>query len=264
MTWDDVLKLSKTKTPFSCKPKPQRELKKQHTILFSTVPSRDNGGKKVVTDDDVVDDDDDDDSPSSSSSSSGAKVGGKLVCQYGTSCYQSNPSHLAKFHHPPVAKDKNEAPSKKTPCKWGSSCYLTSKQHMAQYSHPAKGGEDTTAPAAEGEQKSKPLTGQKEEGEEDLDTPHKSGREEDDDLLDVVEDPHLDSDEEMVAISRKEWHSMQSMLQEMSAKLTEITGAPLLSSSLTSSGSRKRGVDSAGGSPQPGSPSGEPAKRARN
>jgi hypothetical protein len=43
LTWDDVCKNAKTKTPFSQIKKIIPALKKQHSILFSTVPSRDQG-----------------------------------------------------------------------------------------------------------------------------------------------------------------------------------------------------------------------------
>lgn len=232
LTWDEVVELAKTKTPFSCKAKPKRELKKQHTILFSTVPSRDQStGKKVVTDDDLFDDDEEDVADKKK-----GKVGGKPVCKYGASCYQTNPTHLAKFHHPPAAKDDNAATSsKKTPCKWGALCYLTNKQHLEKYSHPPK---NAAAPAAE-EHKGKA----KDEDEEPTD------RADDDDLI-VDEDPRLDSDEETVAISRKEWQSMQSLLKDMAAKVASLSGSGL-----------KRSAEDRPSSPGASEPS---SKKARN
>ncbi len=41
VTWADVLEAAKTKPPFSTKKKVVPALKKQHTIMFSTVPSLD-------------------------------------------------------------------------------------------------------------------------------------------------------------------------------------------------------------------------------
>jgi hypothetical protein len=41
VTWEDVLESAKTKPPFSTKKKVVPALKKQHTIMFSTVPSLD-------------------------------------------------------------------------------------------------------------------------------------------------------------------------------------------------------------------------------
>ena len=58
MTWADVLANAKTKAPFSSlKKRAQPLLQKQHSILFSTIPSRDqDSGKKVVTQNDADDD----------------------------------------------------------------------------------------------------------------------------------------------------------------------------------------------------------------
>ena len=56
LTWKDVLEAAKTKQPVSLKAKvvPSTKLSKQHSILFSVIPSRDGKtGKKVVTADDV-------------------------------------------------------------------------------------------------------------------------------------------------------------------------------------------------------------------
>lgn len=56
LTWKDVLEAAKTKQPVSLKAKvvPSTKLSKQHSILFSVIPSRDEKtGKKVVTEDDV-------------------------------------------------------------------------------------------------------------------------------------------------------------------------------------------------------------------
>jgi len=53
LTWDDVLENAKTKIPFSQHKKRTPDLEKKHSILFSTVPSRDQlTGVKIVTNDD--------------------------------------------------------------------------------------------------------------------------------------------------------------------------------------------------------------------
>jgi hypothetical protein len=55
LTWDDVVRNAKTKVPFSQMKQRAPKLQKQHSIMFSTVPSRDQAtGKKIVTDQDIV------------------------------------------------------------------------------------------------------------------------------------------------------------------------------------------------------------------
>jgi hypothetical protein len=58
LTWADVLAAAKARAPFSSlKKKALPLLQKQHSILFSTVPSRDQvTGKKLVTANDADDD----------------------------------------------------------------------------------------------------------------------------------------------------------------------------------------------------------------
>eukprot|EP01102_Stenamoeba_stenopodia_P003500 TRINITY_DN1356_c0_g1_i1.p1 TRINITY_DN1356_c0_g1~~TRINITY_DN1356_c0_g1_i1.p1 ORF type:complete len:349 (+),score=121.00 TRINITY_DN1356_c0_g1_i1:843-1889(+) len=221
LTWDEVVELAKTKTPFSCKPKPVRALKKQHTILFSTVPSRDQvTGKKVITDDDILEDDDDE----SEVESSKDKSKGKKECKWGKNCYQSNPSHLAKFTHPP----KNDtASSSKVPCKWGTLCYLTSEKHLSQYSHPSKKDKVVSAaPAAEEEdipdRKGKGKDEEEEEREATIPISNSDigAAANDDDLIEEEKD--LESDEELISISRKEWISTQQTLQELTTRLLQL------------------------------------------
>jgi hypothetical protein len=48
VTWADVLESAKTKPPFSTKKKVVPALKKQHTIMFSTVPSLDPVSRHVI------------------------------------------------------------------------------------------------------------------------------------------------------------------------------------------------------------------------
>lgn len=56
VTWDEVMKNAKTSAPASTVQKVIPTLKKQHTLLFSTVPSRDEKGNKFVADGDVAED----------------------------------------------------------------------------------------------------------------------------------------------------------------------------------------------------------------
>ncbi|CAF2973551.1 unnamed protein product [Rotaria socialis] len=96
LTWDDVLEAAKTKTPISVKQKvvPTTKLSKQHSILFSVIPSRDGKtGKKIARSDD------DDEQPSSSSSSL-QKPDAREECPYGEKCYRKNPDHLKQYQHP--------------------------------------------------------------------------------------------------------------------------------------------------------------------
>ncbi|CAM4740709.1 unnamed protein product [Rotaria magnacalcarata] len=95
LTWDDVLEAAKTKTPISVKQKvvPTTKLSKQHSILFSVIPSRDGkAGKKIARSDD------DNEQPSSSSSLQ--KLDVREECPYGEKCYRKNPDHLKQYQHP--------------------------------------------------------------------------------------------------------------------------------------------------------------------
>lgn len=123
MSWKDVLENAKTKAPFSSLKKKTLvpQLKKQHSILFSTIPSRDaDTGKKVVTSndtDDVAEDEADNlltkktaMLPPASPVVTGKKRGatGKRMCQYGAMCYQKNKDHLDKFDHPEAEEDADD------------------------------------------------------------------------------------------------------------------------------------------------------------
>jgi hypothetical protein len=56
-TWEEVCENAKTKATPALKKKVIPQLKKQHSILFSVVPSRDQQtGQKVVTSDDAHED----------------------------------------------------------------------------------------------------------------------------------------------------------------------------------------------------------------
>jgi hypothetical protein len=141
LTWNDVLEAAKTKKPVSLTQKviPSAKLSKQHSILFSVIPSRDgNTGKKIVTSDD-----EDEEATatattaSSSSSSSKKKKDTRQVCQYGEKCYRTNPDHLKQYQHP-SSKTKPKLPKTKSACKLGSKCNRQSSVHLATYSHPSK------------------------------------------------------------------------------------------------------------------------------
>jgi len=94
LTWKDVVENAKTKVPFSQVKMKKAELKKQHSVLFSSIPSRDPDGNKVLNSDDEDD---------LSFQTSSPK---KLQCKYGSDCYRSSKEHLEKFSHPSKPKHK--------------------------------------------------------------------------------------------------------------------------------------------------------------
>ena len=112
LTWNDVLEAAKTKQPVSLKKKvvPSTKLSKQHSILFSVIPSRDGKtGKKVVTADDV---DENAAEVAPLPSSSKGKTTTQEVCPYGAKCYRTNPDHLKEYEHPPRATKSKSTTSK--------------------------------------------------------------------------------------------------------------------------------------------------------
>jgi len=130
------------------------------------------------------------------------------------------------------------------PCKWGNLCYLTSEKHLTQYSHPPKAEQKngTSAPAAEEEdafeRKGKGKDEDEDEEARDATVPINGDeliKDNDDDLL---EEKDLESDEELISISRKEWISTQQALQELTSRLLQ----------LEKSTSFKRGADSSSSS----------------
>lgn len=133
LTWADVLEAAKTKTPVSTTQKviPSAKLSKQHSILFSVIPSREEStGKKIVT----SDDEDEDAAPASTKPAQK-----RNVCQYGAKCFRTNADHLKEYEHPSVKKPASGEGSKtQPPCAFGAKCYRTSSVHLATYSHPAK------------------------------------------------------------------------------------------------------------------------------
>jgi len=122
LTWADVLAAAKAKAPFSSlKKRAIPLLQKQHSILFSTVPSRDQvTGKKVVTANDADDDAEDaakagllltkgNAAPGSPSASppagkkrgaAAAAASGKPLCKFHPNCFRKNPVHLDMYDHP--------------------------------------------------------------------------------------------------------------------------------------------------------------------
>lgn len=114
ITWKDVLKNYKENPPFSATKKVIPVLKKDHSLLFSTIPSRDETGNKVITDQDACGSDDGEEeenlSKSASTPNSTYLLITKLtvliekqkpICKYGDKCYQTNKEHLERFDHPP-------------------------------------------------------------------------------------------------------------------------------------------------------------------
>jgi DNA ligase-1 len=160
LTWADVIANAKTKPPWSQMKQIKPDYKRQHSIIFSTIPSRDNLGAKIVTTDD-------EDSDEEASKMTTKKK--KEPCKYGKTCFRKSHSHLAHFTHPeqeetkttetkkedkpkkgaavkdeeedakPEAKpDKAKKPAKKIPCKFGSKCYRKSAFHLEKFSHDPK------------------------------------------------------------------------------------------------------------------------------
>lgn len=143
VTWEEVLANAKTTQPKSEKVKKQFVMKRTHTLLYTTVPSREqSSGAKMVTDDDAV-------APPVNPPAKDALP----PCRYGSKCYQRNEAHLAQFSHPAendeLKASKKKAATKKRaagdeeeeqakiPCRWGKGCYRTGEEHRAKYSHDA-------------------------------------------------------------------------------------------------------------------------------
>jgi hypothetical protein len=123
MTWEDVLANAKTKAPFSSLKKGAKPLlQKQHSILFSTIPSRDQvSGKKIVTMNDADEDAEE------------AAAKGLLLTK-------ANGVHGAGAGVGGVGKKRGLAAvsiSGKQVCRWHPACYRKNKEHLEQYDHPA-------------------------------------------------------------------------------------------------------------------------------
>lgn len=190
MTWKDVLENAKTKISPALKQKIIPSLKKQHSIMFSTVPSRDQEtGEKIVTPDDVHSDDEVDKKEKDEKK--------KEPCKYGASCYRQDPGHQAKFFHEPrVAKGNSQVlPAKsgskaiaapaQTPCKFGAECYRQDEIHTHKYSHPVR----------------VPLSQEKEESDDEAEP---------------------EAEEETITVSKKEWDQMQQKLKEQNDRLAAL------------------------------------------
>jgi len=165
LTWEDVCENAKTKTPFSQLKQRKPELKKQHSILFSRVPSRDQlTGNKILTSDDEDDhltDQDQDhfststnsadissDSGSCSSSSTNNSISSikKPLCKYGQHCFRTNPIHLQEYEHPyDPSKDSKDSKDSKTDSQIESKKEKT--HYQDQPSKKRKGTEDSNSPA---------------------------------------------------------------------------------------------------------------------
>lgn len=101
-TWEDVCKNAKTKVGAASVAKKIPALRKQHSILFSTVPSRDQEtGKKMVTADDIHEDIDEKETKEEKAKEEKAKA---VPCKYGEACYRTDVSHLTAFSHPEKKK----------------------------------------------------------------------------------------------------------------------------------------------------------------
>jgi len=223
LTWNDVLEAAKTKKPMSVIQKiiPSARLSKQHSILFSVIPSRDaSTGKKIVT----SDDEDDEPTSSSSTSSSSKTTDTRKICQYGSKCYRTNADHLKQFQHPsstkPPTKTTETESTTKPPCAFGSKCYRTSSVHLATYSHPSK---------------SDVKDAKEEEEEEEVDTRELIESEEPaspttiDSLLVkdknkgiTFDDDDDNQDQEMVSRPKKEWTNLENKLKEQSKRLGHL------------------------------------------
>lgn len=65
------------------------------------------------------------------------------ACKYGTNCYRRDPTHIAKFWHPPkknvelgaCERPENESPSLPA-CPYGMKCYRRNPQHFEEFLHP--------------------------------------------------------------------------------------------------------------------------------
>jgi len=141
----------KQKNLFQKKKKIQSGLKKQHTILWSTIPSVSPKGEKQVTDDDA----DDLEKPNTTTSTKSKE---KPLCKWGAACYQTNKPHIEAFSHPDSEKSESKKTTKKgkektteepkeqkeqkeqnkeiVPCKFGLKCFNSAEIHRKQFSHP--------------------------------------------------------------------------------------------------------------------------------
>lgn len=181
VTWDDVCAAAKSKPPFSQLAKQGGHMlqRRQHSLLFTAVPSRNSRGDKIITSDDEATDEEPPSGVSMSSSSQppmmrtiseqlSAVQQTKPPCKYGKSCYQRNRRHLEMYSHdfdqPSVsstsdgpAHDEVKSPSKspsksaqdRPKCMFGRKCYRKSPAHLAMYSHEFDDAEEEEREALE-------------------------------------------------------------------------------------------------------------------
>eukprot|EP01119_Soliformovum_irregulare_P017480 TRINITY_DN5207_c0_g1_i1.p1 TRINITY_DN5207_c0_g1~~TRINITY_DN5207_c0_g1_i1.p1 ORF type:complete len:557 (-),score=200.99 TRINITY_DN5207_c0_g1_i1:3-1673(-) len=185
LTWEEVLENAKTKSSPATTAKVIPALKKQHSILFSTVPSRDQvSGDKIVTNDDTLED--------IAPAVDAAPTDEKQPCKYGANCYRSDKTHLATFTHP---KSKpSPKPKQQLPCKFGAECYLKDPIHLAKYAHT----QETQ------------LKNEKEESED----------EKEDETTQKMEID--DEKEEMISVKKSEWDAIQARLKESDDRLARM------------------------------------------
>ncbi|CAF1083579.1 unnamed protein product [Adineta steineri] len=219
LTWNDVLEAAKTKKPVSTIQKivPSAKLSKQHSILFSVVPSRDaTTNKKIVTSDD-----EDDDAPSTTSSPS-KTTDTRKICQYGAKCYRTNADHLKNFQHPSSTPTKTTQPESTTKpvCTFGAKCFRTSSVHLATYSHPPKSetkdttGEDEaldTRELMENEEPASPTT-----------TDNLLAKDKNKGLTFDDDDEESNQDQEMVTRPRKDWINLENKVNEQTKRLAHL------------------------------------------
>ncbi|CAF1099513.1 unnamed protein product [Adineta ricciae] len=219
LAWNDVLEAAKTKKPMSIQQKiiPSAKLSKQHSVLFSVIPSRDaNSGKKIVTSDD------EDEEAASSSSTKTSDT--RPTCKFGAKCYRTNADHLKQFQHPSSTpkptKTAEPESTTKPPCTFGAKCYRTSSIHLATYSHPPK----TNAKEADEEE---PLdTRELIEAEEPVSPTtidsllvkdKNKGLTFDDDM-----DDDNDDNQNMITRPKAEWINLENKVKEQSKRLAYL------------------------------------------
>lgn len=219
LTWNDVLEAAKTKKPMSITQKviPTAKLSKQHSILFSVIPSRDaTTNKKIVTSDD-----EDDEAEKATTTTSSKTTDTRKMCQYGANCYRTHPDHLKQYQHPPSkpTPKATETESKaKPPCAFGAKCYRTSSAHLAMYSHPAKADAEEeildTGDLIEAEEPGSPTT-----IDNLLVKDKNKGLTFDDD---DDSDSNDNQDQEMVTRPKKDWINLENKVKEQSKRLAHL------------------------------------------
>jgi len=146
VTWDDVCKNYVSFKPEIFEKKKAAVLEKQHSIMFTSVPSIDlSSGEKIITDDDAGSDKDDAESEKHSTKSTNIDL---PLCKYGEKCYQTKQEHTSKYAHPwRKKKEETIIPSistlSKITCTYGKDCHMTSEYHLSHYIHST---ETTTEP----------------------------------------------------------------------------------------------------------------------